>query len=343
MKPRLPLVAALALCSTIGMAQSQSRSQNSARDTAPTSSVSPSAQSSPDASTTSQQSSGGQEMDGRLQQEVKRQLSTNPALSGVYSDVKDGVVSLTGDVSTKRDRDSAKDLARAIPGIRAVKNKIKVHSGASSMTESPAKNAEQANNNAGSIAGNTEHASGTIAANNPATDQAAGSNSSASSRAAQSGSAQSGMAGTTGGMAGNSSSSRDLQSQIQNAIANNADMAGSNVSVDVNSSTIDLTGTVNSDDQRREAYRLAASYANGRTVRDRLTVSGQSGTQVNPGNPGMTPNTTGYPGQSPRSGIPPANPGPLGSPNTLPPNEPGGSPPVSTPPTVPPSSQTPPQ
>ena len=64
--------------------------------------------------------------DDTLRRQVKEQLSTNPALSGVNADVDHGTVTLTGAVASKDERSDAKKMVKVIPGVAKVKDNIKV-------------------------------------------------------------------------------------------------------------------------------------------------------------------------------------------------------------------------
>jgi osmotically-inducible protein OsmY len=64
--------------------------------------------------------------DQTLHTKVHEQLSTNPALSNVNVTVNNGVVTLDGSVATKQDRKEAKKIAESVPGVKKVKDKLKV-------------------------------------------------------------------------------------------------------------------------------------------------------------------------------------------------------------------------
>jgi osmotically-inducible protein OsmY len=65
----------------------------------------------------------------------------------------------------------------------------------------------------------------------------------------------------------------DVQSQIYSALQNNRQF--SNVNVNVSGNRVDLTGTVPTGADRKEAVRVAQQYANGMKVQDHLKVSGR--------------------------------------------------------------------
>jgi osmotically-inducible protein OsmY len=65
----------------------------------------------------------------------------------------------------------------------------------------------------------------------------------------------------------------DVQSRIYSALQNNRNLAG--VNVDVRGDRVNLTGTVPTGRDRKEALRIAQSYANGMRVDDHLSVGGR--------------------------------------------------------------------
>src|ERR1051325_666290 len=64
--------------------------------------------------------------DESLNRQVHEQLASNPALQNVQITVKDGVVTLDGTVAKKEDKKEAKRLAKAIPGVKNVHEKLTV-------------------------------------------------------------------------------------------------------------------------------------------------------------------------------------------------------------------------
>jgi hypothetical protein len=69
-----------------------------------------------------------------------------------------------------------------------------------------------------------------------------------------------------------SAAGADVQSQIQSALQQ---QGLANVNVNVSDQSIDLSGTVETGKDKQTAKRIANSYANGRKVKDNLTVSGK--------------------------------------------------------------------
>jgi hyperosmotically inducible protein len=66
--------------------------------------------------------------DGDLKDRIERQISQDSRFKGADIDVKvnDGVVQLTGEVDTVGQSAAASERARRVPGVRAVKNELKV-------------------------------------------------------------------------------------------------------------------------------------------------------------------------------------------------------------------------
>lgn len=74
-------------------------------------------------------------------------------------------------------------------------------------------------------------------------------------------------------------SSTDVESSIQQAIKNDPSLAGSNIQVKVTNKEVDLTGTVNSDQEKQTAEQLAKTNAGPRKVKNHLKVSTKSPTK----------------------------------------------------------------
>jgi osmotically-inducible protein OsmY len=68
-------------------------------------------------------------------------------------------------------------------------------------------------------------------------------------------------------------SGADLQSKIQSALQQ-SNLSG--VSVNASGDSVELTGTVNSGKERKEAMRIAKENANGKKVVDHIQVSKNS-------------------------------------------------------------------
>jgi osmotically-inducible protein OsmY len=73
------------------------------------------------------------------------------------------------------------------------------------------------------------------------------------------------------------SSPGDAQSQIQNAMKNDARLSQDNIMVSVSGSDIDLTGEVNSKEEKKAASKIAERYAGGLNIKNHLQVRGEKG------------------------------------------------------------------
>ena len=64
--------------------------------------------------------------DEKISAAVTEALKTNPELSTVSSTVKEGVVTLTGEVETDEQKSSAESVAAAVKGVKIVTNSVTV-------------------------------------------------------------------------------------------------------------------------------------------------------------------------------------------------------------------------
>src|SRR5437762_335260 len=64
--------------------------------------------------------------DEAISASVTEALKANPSLSVVSADVKDGVVTLTGEVEDDALKSSAESLAAAVKGVKSVDNSLTV-------------------------------------------------------------------------------------------------------------------------------------------------------------------------------------------------------------------------
>jgi osmotically-inducible protein OsmY len=80
------------------------------------------------AGTDTRSSTGEYIDDSVITAKVKTALLNSPAVSGLAIDVEAfrGEVQLSGFVDTKQEREEAGKLAKAVPGVRSVKNDIRV-------------------------------------------------------------------------------------------------------------------------------------------------------------------------------------------------------------------------
>ena len=265
--------------------------------------------------------------DQTLDRQIHDELRTQAEMSHVQARVENGMVYLEGSVPRKEDRKQAEKLVQAIPGVRGVKNKLKVEP----TTTSELSGASHEPSTAGSIAGNTQAKSGTTVAGNgnpasnpgmqgtmpqsspgassaaggtagaavPAQPAGTGANQGASnpvqSTVGSLGTPTSSSAGVPSAAAGSNEASYgsqapspQLQQMIDNALRNEPTLAHDSVSASVSDTKIDLNGTVGSGKEKQTAMRIAQSYARNRKVIDHLTVAGGT-TGANTANPTPRP------------------------------------------------------
>ena len=70
--------------------------------------------------------------DESLHRQVHEQLASNPDLQNVQITVKNGKVTLEGTVPKKEDKKEAERLAKAVPGVKGIKDKLSVNASAGS-------------------------------------------------------------------------------------------------------------------------------------------------------------------------------------------------------------------
>ncbi len=256
--------------------------------------------------------------DQTLDRQICEELRTQSEMSHVQARVENGVVYLEGSVPRKEDRKQAEELVHAIPGVRGVKDKLKVEP----ITTSELTGTSRESSTAGSIAGDTQAESGTTVAGdgNPASNPgrqgtmpqsnpnaspaSAGGTAGAAAQTAGTGANQGASSPSVGvppaapaarsneASYGSRTSSPQLQQMIDNALRNEATLAHDSLAVNVSDTSIDLQGAVRSGQEKQIAMRIAQSYARNRKVIDHLTVAGgTSGT--NSVNSGATGTATG--------------------------------------------------
>lgn len=246
--------------------------------------------------------------DQTLHTKVHEQLSTNPALSNVNVTVNDGVVTLEGSVATKLDRKEAKKIAESVPGVKKVKDKLKVEtsSATAGSTSGTMPSGSTSSSSNGTSSTTSSEPTTTSSGNTQAgTSSAAGTTppaGSASQESNASGSAQSQTSSQTSSLTGSSAKTQTsgqvgagtstgmpqgdvnaaatdnstLQDQIRTAIKNEPTLANDAIVVVVTDDGVDLSGTAASKKERQTARRIAQSYANNRKVTDHITVSGNN-------------------------------------------------------------------
>ncbi len=259
--------------------------------------------------------------DSDLQRQVKEQIATNPSFANVNVEVEKATVTLTGTVPTKDDKKAAKDLAKGIPGVKDVKEKLTVSASTASSTtttggvagtaESSTSAASNPPSTSGSIAGNTQAATSTQTTNpsaqtipgtmpqsqptNPSTmpqsDQPTATGGVAGAQTSVTGQASTTLPGAqtstqTGvglGVGGQTTATvgGDVQTQIKNAFKNEPTLASTSVAINVTDTSIELSGTVPTGKEKQTARRIAESYAGNRKVVDRITVTGRGRDSMN--------------------------------------------------------------
>lgn len=202
--------------------------------------------------------------DQTLERQVHEQLSSNPAFRNIQVSVNKGVVDLEGSVPNKDDKKEVIELARAVQGVRKVKEHLNISasgamagagtaagvSGSAGSSSAPA-----GENTAGSISGNTSAAAGT---------QAGAAKPETSSESAP------GQAGEVSG------ASAQVQNRIQQALQKDAALASS-VNANVANNQVILSGTVPSAQEKQRAEELAEANADGLQVVNNINVSSSAG------------------------------------------------------------------
>ena len=243
-----------------------------------------------------------------IRRQVKEQLATNPSFSGVNVDVaKDGAVTLTGDVPSKDDRTQAKNLAQAVPGVKKVKDHLKVNASAVNAVGSMGTTSNQAAppSTSGSIAGNTEAKTGVasgsaVTGSNPSgsasqsTTTQQSTTTSSTTAIPQSDVTGSATSAQTTGQTGSQPATSGTASSV-NAGGSSAQVQQiqqvlqqqniTNVQVVNNNNSIQLVGTVSSQEDKDKAEQAAKQAAPGLTIQNNIQVSqsvNASGSMSNP-------------------------------------------------------------
>ena len=241
-----------------------------------------------------------------LIRQVKEQLATNPSFSGVNVEVSKDTVTLTGDVPTKDDRTQAKNLAEAVPGVKHVRDHLKVNSSAANSIGAMNSRGETANQSAppstaGSIAGNTEAqagvASGSAVTGQSSTQSATVGNPAgaaipqsdvAGSQTTSQASGQTGAQPSTPAASSlpqsdaNAGSQSTQIQQIQTALQSQNIV---NVQVVNNNNTVQLVGTVNAQTDKDKAEQIAKQAAPGLSIQNNIQVSNSVSATGTMGNP----------------------------------------------------------
>jgi osmotically-inducible protein OsmY len=229
--------------------------------------------------------------DDTIRRQVKEQLATNPAFASVNVDVNGkGHVTLSGDVPTKDDRAQAKNLAEAVPGVKKVKDHMKVNASAVSSTGAMSSTGTTSNqaatpSTAGSIAGNTEAQAGVAAGTQQSTTTSSTTaipqsdvtgSQTTTQQTGQTGAQPSTMTSSSASTSGQGTQVQQIQQVFQQQNI-------SNVQVVNNNNIVQLVGTVTSQQDKDKAEQLAKQAAPGITIQNNIQVSqSMSGATSNP-------------------------------------------------------------
>lgn len=211
---------------------------------------------------------------GNAQSQIQNAIKDDPRLS--HDNIMVGVtgeeIDLTGEVSSKQEKDEASKTADKYAGSLRVENHLQVRgrspAAASSSDVSPGQTGtspDKPDNNLGGFAGD--------ALGSTAVERAGAATTAQSSPAVASGG---GTPGVAPDLPENGTSASELQTQIQSAVRNEPTLASDNVNVSVSSDEIDLSGSVATPKEKLTAQRIAQSYAGNRKVKDQLTVNGHN-------------------------------------------------------------------
>ena len=151
-------VLVLLLSAAFAVAQSTSQDKGQSQNPSPTGASNPAqpeTQARPDAPPQSDAQAGATQDknatsaaatdDDTLKRQVKEQLASNPELANVQVEVVNGKVTLTGSVPKKEDRGQAKDLVRAVPGVKSVSEHLSIAAAGTSTASSAAGSSAGAN------------------------------------------------------------------------------------------------------------------------------------------------------------------------------------------------------
>lgn len=209
--------------------------------------------------------------DHRIREAVVQQLEWDPALdfSAIGVTVRDGVVTLTGNVDTYADKLAAERSAKGVRGVRAVANDIEVRLMVEYLDTDIAADAARALQLRGTVPMNVKVAvhngritlTGTVA------------------RVFHKTEAEKAVRRIKGVRCifnhieiAPSAGVRDLQKRIVDALHRDADLDASNIFVSVDDAIVQLRGTVPTWAQREAAERTAASAPGISSIDNRIVV-----------------------------------------------------------------------
>jgi len=177
--------------------------------------------------------------DAEITSSVKTKLLADTTVGGLKIDVdtKDGVVTLTGPVSTSAERAQAVRLATNVGGVKKVINKLVVDPHHKSTTDK------------------TKDAAGKAAdATKDGVEKAAGATKDAAVKTKDV------VADAT------------ITSEVKTKLLGDTKVAGLKIDVDTKDNVVTLTGVVTSQEEKNEALRLARTTMGVKRVVDKLTV-----------------------------------------------------------------------
>ena len=258
----------------------------------------------PTQQTQQQQQQMPQVSDSDLQNAVKTKLAADPAFANVQAAVEKGKVTLDGTVNSKDDKKKAKKTVQSIAGVRGVKEHLNVSGKESPGSQNNGNQKQMSNAGPGMAFLSSQDAAQGNASQNTAGSIAGNSSTSANpnSSAQQATTPEAGTMQQSGMTPASASGQLTLQKQIEMKIKNDRTLTDSTVNVAVSEKTVDLNGTVGSNQAKMHAQEIAQSYAQSRTVNNNLVVTGAGNSDLSNGHSAMSNGATqGTPkGESPQ-------------------------------------------
>lgn len=213
---------------------------------------------------------------GDAQTQIQNAMKNDPRFStdNIMVSVSGNAINLTGEVSSKEERNAAAKVAEKYAGSFKIRNHLQVSGGPGpSSNPPPEKKPEDL------VRKSNDDGVQTFAgmAGGMATAQNSRSRSNAAAEAANNVPSHDGEAahtalGPDGSVTGTAAGG--LQSQIQNALRNEPTLAKDHFNVSVSDDQIDVSGSVSTAKEKVTAQRIVQSYAGDRKVKDQLAVNG---------------------------------------------------------------------
>ncbi len=249
----------------------------------------------PTQQTQQQQQQMPQVSDSDLQNAVKTKLAADPAFANVQAAVDKGKVTLDGTVNSKDDKKKAKKTVQSVAGVRGVKEHLTVSGKESPGSQNNGNNQKQMSNAGPGMAFlSSQDAAQGNASQNTAGSIAGNSSTSANptSNAPQAATPEAGTMQQSGMTPSSASGQLTLQKQIEMKIKNDRTLTDSSVNVAVSDSAVDLNGTVGSNQAKMHAQQIAEAYAQNRSVKNNLVVTGAGNSDLNNGHSAMSNGAT---------------------------------------------------